>query len=109
MNPTKPIDDAKVAEEIFASLGISHLSEEAQQEVIAAAGGPIIQSVTLALITAMPEEEREEFRTALESGDGAAVQQLITTHIPDSTAFIAGEIQKATAEFKQLFEAEQKG
>lgn len=106
---TPIVDEAQVHAEILESLGIAHLSEEEQQEVVAAAGGPILQSVTLALIEAMPEEARGAFRTALEQGDGAQVQQLITTHIPDSTAFIAEAVRAATAEFKQLFQAAAQG
>jgi len=106
---TSIVDEAQVRTEILDSLGIAHLSEEAQQEVVAAAGGPILQSVTLALIEAMPEEAKGEFRMALEAGDGGKVQQLITIHVPDSTAFIAEEVRKAAAEFKQLFQAASQG
>lgn len=97
-------DILQIREEIIAMLGIENLSEAMREHALATAGGPIIQSVTLAILERLPKEEQEAFKEAFKRDDSAAVQRIIETHIPDADTFIPEEIRKAAAQFKQIFE-----
>lgn len=88
---------------VLDSLGISNLPEETQDEIISIATGSILQSVHNAVLSRMPESAQKEFVDAFTGGNGEKAQQLLTTHIPDSDAFVAQEIQKATEEFRKLY------
>ncbi len=106
-NYTLPISQEEIRKKIAVTLGIESLSTAEQDGVIAAAFGPILQSVSLALAECMPEGNQTEFLNALQSGDSAMVEKLITTHVSDPT-FIEKEIQKAIEEFKTHFDLAKK-
>ena len=108
MDNTQPIqiDENVVRQEIFGMVGAEGMSPEMQEAVLVAAGSPILQSVMLAILLALPDEEQEKFKTAIDAGDENAVQEIISANIPDSTTFIGNEVRKAAAEFKTLFEQE---
>jgi len=111
MDTTQPIeiDEAQLRQEIFGALGAEGMPPEVQEEVLMAAGAPIMQSVTLAILQALPPQGQEQFMQAMEKGDGELVRAIIVANIPDSTAFIGEEVKKAAAEFRKLFEKELAG
>jgi hypothetical protein len=96
MNP-QHIHDTLITE-----LGLEGLQPEQQQEAVAIIGGPVLQSVTLALLEHLPTEAQSSFQEALEEGDAVRIETIISAHIPNSTEFIEYEVQKAIAEFKSL-------
>ncbi|GEM_PF-3832436 len=102
------IDENAVRQEIFGMVGASDMPPEAQDAVLAAASGPILHSVTLAVLLALPDDVRESFTDAIDKNDGETIQRIIAEHIPDSTTFIGKEVRKAAAEFRKLFEEEMK-
>ena len=104
-----PVDEAGLKREIYKTLGVEKMPPEAQEAVLAAAAGPIMQSVTLAILMALPPQGQEQFKNAMDKGDGELVRAIIIANIPDSTAFIGEEVKKATAEFRRLFEKELAG
>ena len=110
MNP-QPIDinEAQVRRELFGVLGAEGMPPEAQEQVLLAAGGPIMQSVTLAILQALPPQGQEQFMQAMEQANSELVRAIIVANIPDSTAFIGEEVKKAAAEFRRLFEKELAG
>ena len=97
MTPQETIHQALIEE-----LGIENLPPEVQQEAIATAGGPILQSVMLDILEKMPQASRADFQAALEAGDQKRIEALITQNIPDSASFIEQSIAKALAEFRAL-------
>ncbi len=109
MNPTSPIDEKVLKQEIFTALGAANLPQEMQEEVLAVATGPIIQAVTLAILMKLPVGDvQEKFKAAFDKGDSETVQRIMADNIPDADKFITEEIQKASAEFRTLFESEMK-
>ncbi len=98
------LDQESLKKAIYAELGASDFPEATQQQILASATGPIIQSLTLAILLKLPPEAQEDFKKAFEAGDGDVVEEIITSHIPDSTSFIREEIRKATAEFRAILD-----
>jgi hypothetical protein len=97
MNPQETIRQALIEE-----LGIEGLPPQAQQEAIATAGGPILQSVMLDILEKIPQPNQSTFQAALEAGDQNRIEALINENIPDSDVLIEQSVAKAIAEFKTL-------
>ena len=100
MNPQDTIRQALVEE-----LEIVSMPKELQDEAIAAAGGPILQSVMIDILEKLPPAQRDAFQKALEAGDQKSIEALITANIPDPATFIGQSVEKAIAEFKSLRKA----
>lgn len=97
MNPQNDIRQALLKE-----LDIESLPPQAQQEAIAAVGGPLLQSVILDILEKIPPAQQSAFQQALDAGDQANIEKLIAENIPDAQAFIEQSVAKAVAEFKSL-------
>ena len=100
------LDQEILKKEIFEALGVAKMPPESQEEVLAAAAGPVIQSVTLAILEKLSADDKNAFKEASEAGESETIEKLILKNIPDSTAFISAEVKKAVAEFRTLFEQE---
>ena len=87
---------------MIREFGIGGLPAEKQKEALAMIFEPIIQSVTLGILTKLPVETHEAFAKALENNDSTTIETLITTHIQNPTAVLEGEVHKAIEEFKSL-------
>ena len=95
-----PQDD--IRQTLLKELGVESLPPQAQQEAIAAAGGPLLQSVMLDIFEKIPQAQQADFQKALQSGDHKGIEALITANIPDSSAFIEQSVTKAVADFQAL-------
>ncbi len=87
---------------LIKELGLEGMPKDVQDEAVAVIGGPILQSVTLALLEKLPPQAQTDFQSALEAADAMRIEAVLQAHIPDSSSFIETEVQKAIAEFKSL-------
>lgn len=89
---------------ILAELGIESWPQEKQKEVLATLGGPLFESVMVAIFEKIPQEKRPELQAAMESADARRVTAIINEHIPNSAQIIEETVQNAVAQIKKFKE-----
>jgi hypothetical protein len=86
---------------IAADLGITDLSIEEQQALIAQFGEVALKAATLAVVEKLPEGKREEFTTLAEAGDPVALKAFLDAQVPGheevAKAAVAEEVQRFKA------------
>lgn len=85
------------AQQALRELGAEQLPREAQERVLALTGENILKRVTLELLIALPESERDEFEELVGAGDAVRLHKFLETHIPDVDKFI---FHHATTEYE---------
>lgn len=93
--PPMPDDMQK---QIANDLGIGELPPEEQKQLIAQFGSVALQASMLAVLEAVPEESRDEFKKLTEAKDEAGVQSFLLRVVPNHEELakqaVAAEIQK---------------
>ncbi|MBU6323060.1 MAG: hypothetical protein KGI41_02465 [Patescibacteria group bacterium] len=85
-------------QQIASDLGIAELPPEEQRELIAQFGAVAMQASIYAILEAVPEGKRDEFKKLTEAQDQAGVQAFLEREVPDHETLakqaVASEIQK---------------
>jgi hypothetical protein len=83
---------------IANDLGISSLSAEQQQELIAQFGEVALKAATLAVVGKLSEDKRAEFVTLAEAGNVEALKEFLDREVPGheslAKAAVAEEVQR---------------
>lgn len=87
---------------VAEDLGISNLSEEAQNRVITALGENVLKSVVLKLFAMLSPEDRKAADEISKMGDTDVLLEYFKTKIPNVDEVVGEETRAVVAEFKQL-------
>lgn len=87
-------------------LGITHLNEDEQSEIINKLGEVILKRVTISLLEKLPEDKRDAFEALSVEGDQKKIQDFLSQNIPNFDALLQSEVQSEIARFKEFAEAD---
>ena len=89
-----------VAAAIAQDLGIQDLSIEQQQQLIAGFGEVALKAATLAVVSKLAEDRREEFAKLAEAGDVAALQAFLNKEVPGHQDLAKAAVAEEVRRFK---------
>lgn len=79
---------------LIAELGIGHLPDEAQAEIVEKLGEVILKSLTVAIFDKIPNEARAEFERVSAKKDDVLIQEFLEEHIPDMHTLMEEEVRR---------------
>jgi|SRR3989344_9137687 len=82
-------------------LGITDLSPEEQERLIASFGEVALKAATVAVLEKVPEGKREEFATLAEAGDPVALSSFLDTEVPGHEAIAGAAVAEEFKRFKE--------
>lgn len=88
--------------QIAEDLGISNLSAQEQEQLIAQFGEIALKAATIALFEKMPEDKHEAFATLAEGGDANALQAFLNKEVPDHEAIAKAAVETEVRKFKEF-------
>ncbi len=92
----------EIQQKIAADLGIGALTDEQQQKLIAEFGALALQASTMAVLTAMPEDKREEFTKLLQAKDEVGAQAFIDAVVPNHEEIARQAVTEQLTRFKEF-------
>jgi hypothetical protein len=90
----------ELAARIAADLGVGHLSQDEQQALISQFGEVALKAATLAVISKLPENKREEFAKLSEAGDVFALKAFLDSEVPGHEEVAKAAVAEEVARFK---------
>lgn len=78
----------EVMQQATSELGLQDVPQDIQASLIANIGEGILRRVTLELLTALPEEDRDAFEQLIGGGDSEALRVFLEKRIPDLQEFM---------------------
>ena len=94
--------DSETQKMIAEELGVAHLPDSEQAELIAQFGAIALKASSIAVMEALPDAAREEFLRATESGDQAAVKAVLARALPNSDAIARAAVANEVRAFKEF-------
>jgi hypothetical protein len=96
-----PMQD-ELTKQIATDLGISDLSIEKQQELIAEFGELALQAATTSVLEKLSEASRGEFLKLSEAGDTSGVKALLDRELPNHDDIAKQAVAEEVARFKSF-------
>ena len=93
--------DTELRALLVKDLGLTDLTEEAQDQILARLGEITLKAVTLAIFEKLPEEKRAEFDEIAAAEDPVKIQTFLAENIPNLKELMDAEIKKTVARFKE--------
>lgn len=93
--------DKELRQTLITDLGINHLPEDAQNQIIARLGELALRSMTVAIFEQLSSEQRAEFETVSATNDPEKIQTFLAEYIPNIAELMHDELQKTITRFKQ--------
>ena len=87
---------------VVEQLDLKDLTPEMQDQIIDKFTENTMKKITIALFERLSEDARAQFAKLGDAGDSAALLKLLQDNIPDMDAFVAEEIKKEVAAFKEF-------
>lgn len=94
------MSDQELRTLLAKELGIEHLAEAAQDEIIAKIGDVVLKSLTVSILETLPPDAQAEFEAIGAQGNPALIQEFLAKHAPNIELLLAEEMQKTIAGFK---------
>jgi hypothetical protein len=107
MNQHLPTPDqikAKIANELH----ISHLSPDEQTTLIQEMSTILLDRITMAVISALPQDTMAQVDKLLEANQGTAVEALLRKHVPEAPSIASAVIAETLAEYNARISAASK-
>lgn len=92
----------ELTKQIASDLGISELTPDKQNELIAQFGEIALKAATIAVIEKLPTEKRDDFMKLSEAGDAAALQEFLNREVPDHEALAKAAVAEEIKRFKDF-------
>ncbi len=93
-------DDMK--QQVAADLGISELSAEEQDKLIAQFGEVALKAATIAVLEKLTPGKREEFAKLAEGGNAQLVQEFLDREVPDHERLAKDAVQREVESFRSF-------
>lgn len=93
--------DTELKALLVKDLGLTNLTEEVQDQILARLGEITLKAVTLAIFEKLPEAKRAEFDEIALAEDPAKIQAFLTENIPNLKELMDAELKKTIAKFKE--------
>lgn len=93
--------DTELKALLVKDLGLTNLTEEAQDQILARLGEITLKAVTFAIFEKLPEAKRAEFDEVAAAEDPAKIQAFLTENIPNLKELMDAELKKTISRFKE--------
>jgi UDP-N-acetylglucosamine transferase subunit ALG13 len=87
---------------IAKDLGIDHLPQDGQKELIAQFGEVALKAATLAVVGKLSGEKQEEFMKLAEAGDAKALQTFLDANVPGHEELAKAAVAEEVKRFKEF-------
>ncbi len=91
-----------IQKQVAADLGIAHLPDDKQKELIAQFGEVALKAATLAVLGKLSEDKRNEFMKLAEAGDSSAVQTFLDAEVPGHEDMAKQAVAEELSKFKSF-------
>jgi hypothetical protein len=88
------LKDKLIDKNIIEALGLENMSAEDKIKFIANFSETVIQIVMIRVAGSLPQEDREEFKTILESGDESKLGRFLFAKFPNIESMVTEEALK---------------
>lgn len=99
------MNDETTMTQIAADLGISELSQEEQNELIAQFGEIALKAATIAVLGNLSREKQEAFGKLAESGDAKALRDFLDAEVPNHEELAKAAVAEEVRRFKDFQKA----
>ena len=93
-------DDTQTIQKTAEELGISNLSLEEQEQLVAQFGEVALKAATIAVMEKLPEAKQEEFAALAEAGGGKPLQDFLNREVPEHETLAKAAVAEEAANFK---------
>ena len=97
----QPMQDELTAM-IASDLGITELPIEEQNTLIAQFGEVALKAATLAVVSNLAEDKREEFAKLAETGDASALKAFLDREVPEHDTLVKNAVAEEVRRFKEF-------
>ena len=94
-----PMQD-ELTKAIAGDLGISDLSIDQQQELIAQFGEVALKAATLVVVSKLADNKKEEFMKLADAGDPVALKTFLDREVPGHEDMAKAEVAEEVKKFK---------
>ncbi len=92
--------DEQITARIAEDLGLTALPVEDQKKLIGQFGEVALKAATIAVVSKLTEDKRDEFAKLAEAGDAGAVQAFLDREVPDHETLAKDAVAAEVAKFK---------